>query len=267
LSQTRTQRQHKEDNYQYFYNLINISFVLDFILIRRDFVKLPTNPNCRSPSLRVNSNSESDQTNRRQISTTGHSIVVFCPNPPSNLKYVYFSFLKCNFFNQSIAFLNPNDPNKPKPTFTFGQSSAFGSTTNPSAPGQSTTPQQQQQQQQQQQHQQSAFGLLNTPVGSSSTGGGAFGQPQQQTGGFGLSTGAFGQPQQQTSGFGQPSGFGANAGGTASAPTSSGGLFGTSGATNKPSLFGAGLTNPPSAFGGGTSGFVGIALFLKELTL
>jgi hypothetical protein len=182
---------------------------------------------------------------------------------------VYFSLRKWSFSYQFLALFNPNDPNKPKPTFPFGQNPAIGSTANPPTQGQSTTtPQQlqqqqqqqpQQQQQQQQQPQQSAFGVSSTPAGFPSTGTGGFGQPQQQTGGFG-----------QQSGFGtQSSGnaFGTQTGGITSAPSTSGGAFGTSGTTNKQSLFGTGLTNPSSAFGSGTATFGGTTLFIKELTL
>lgn len=94
-----------------------------------------------------------------------------------------------------------------------GQTPSLGSGTNPSTPGQNTTPQQQ-----------GFLGAANNPPSTASTG-------------FGQQTGAFGQ----TSSSG---GFGAQS-------ASTGGAFGATN-TNKPSLFGSGLTNPPSAFGGAT---------------
>lgn len=142
-------------------------------------------------------------------------------------------------------FNNPNDPNKPKPGFGFGQSSL----TNPTTPGQSTSAPQQ--------PQQTAFGVSSTPAGNPSSGG-VFGQQQlqqQQPGSaFGGQQSGFGA---QTSG----SGFGSQTGGTT---TPGGGAFGAANTStaNKLSMFGAGLNNPPSAFGGGTSSAFGGTIHL-----
>jgi hypothetical protein len=147
-----------------------------------------------------------------------------------------------------VAFLNnPNDPNKPKPTFSFGQSQPLGGSANPSTPGQpATTP-----------AQQGAFGATSTPAGNPLTG--AFGQQNSS---------AFGQPQQ--SGFGTVGTTG-GAFGSQSRGTNTGGAFGatttgTNTATTRPSMFGTGLTNPPSAFGtsGAPSAFGGIPVWFVE---
>src|SRR5204863_493870 len=68
------------------------------------------------------------------------------------------------FANKTLAFSNPNDPNKPKPAFVFGQSQPSGSST-PGTPGPTTL-----------QQPQTAFGLSSTPAGNPPLGTGAFGR-------------------------------------------------------------------------------------------
>jgi hypothetical protein len=158
----------------------------------------------------------------------------------------------------SLAFLNPNDPNKTG--FTFGQAPALGAATTPA--NQSTpTPQQQPQQGAfgAQQPQQGTFGASSTPFGGfgaantgSAFGGSAFGQAPRSGSPFGTPQQPMGTPT-QASGTVSPFGTTQQTAAPTSAPSPGFGAF-TSAATQatRPGLFGVAQSSAPSAFGGGS---------------